>query len=289
MIHQDWIGCVMKYVINKIIDQSKIMDNKMVGGLIRGMVWSVTGTILSKTLIMVASIVTARMLEVDKNGEYGVIHSTILMFSTFAGLGLGTTATRFVAEYKDADKEKCGRIIGLTNLFALLSGCMMLSILITLSSWLAQNQLHAPHLQSGLVFASVMLITNTVNTVQVSTLAGFQEFRRIAQLNIIQGIMALPIYIAGTSLLGVNGLILGQVAVSVIMVLLSGLENKKVRKRHDIKLDIVKAGRELSILWTFSIPSMLSNVMAFFSWATRRSHRLAARLSCADDCTTSKR
>lgn len=251
----------MRLKLKNFFQRKLNFENPVINKLVGGMAWNVTGTVLSKLFLMVASIITARILGVDKNGEYGVINSTVLMFSTFAGLGLGTTATRFVAEYKKTDAAKCGRIIGITNLVGLVSGFVMAIALVLLAPWLAREHLNAPHLASGLMLSSVLLVINTVNIIQTSTLSGFEHFKGIAKLSIIQGLIAFPIYIGFTYLLGVNGLIIGFIVVGGIMLVLCGLENYKVQKEYAIRMDIRRAGQELGIMWKFSIPSMLSNIM----------------------------
>ena len=235
--------------------------NPIIKKLVSGMAWNVFGTVLSKALLMVASIITARILGVDQNGEYGVINSTVLMFSTFAGLGLGTTAIRFVAEYKNTDKKKCGRIIAMTNIVGIASGCLMAIVLVILAPWLAAEQLNAVHLESVLMLSSLVLITNTINSIQSSMLSGFENFRGLARLTIIQGIIVFPTYIGLTYLFAVKGLILGNIVVGCIMVVLFGIENFKVRKHYEMDMDIRKAYQEFSIMWSFSLPSMLSNIM----------------------------
>lgn len=70
-----------------------------------GNFWNVFGSVGSKILMMLASLLTARILGADRNGEFAMINSTVGMFSTFAVLGLGTTAMRFVVEFKESNKK----------------------------------------------------------------------------------------------------------------------------------------------------------------------------------------
>jgi O-antigen/teichoic acid export membrane protein len=251
----------MKQNLLNFIKRYYNFENPIINKLINGMAWNVIGTIVSKAFVMIASIITARILGADQNGEYSVINSTILMFSTFAGLGLGTTTTRFVAEYKTRDREKCGRIIGMTNLFGFIAGLIMAIVLILSASWLSRGQLNAPHLDFGLKLASVLLVTNTINTIQINTISGFEEFKNIAKLSIIQGIISFPIFVIFTYYYKVNGLIFGHIVVSCIMLLSYGIVNYKIRRKYGICIDIKKANQEMGILWKFSIPSLLSNVM----------------------------
>lgn len=237
------------------------IKNTFANKLIGSMFWSIGGTLLSKIFMIITSILTARILGVDQNGEFGVINSTILMFSTFAGLSLGITATRFVAEYKKNDIEKCGRIITLTNTAGLVSGIIMALILFILSPFIAENMLNAPHLSLGLKLASIVLFTNTFNTIQSSTLAGFENFKGIAKLSIIKGIIALPIYITLTLIYQVEGLILGYIVIGIIMIILYSYENYKVAKRFNIKLSFKNIRNELGVLYKFSLPTLLSSIM----------------------------
>jgi len=251
----------MKNKIMNLFKRFYNTENQIINKLVNGMAWNIVGTILSKAFVLTASILTARILGVDKNGEYSIINSTVLMFSTFAGLGLGTTATRFVSEYKINNKPKCGRIIGMTYMVGLLSGSVMALVLILLSPWLANNQLNAPHLASGLRLASILLITNTLNIIQQNTLSGFERFKIIAKLSIIQGLMSLPIFVVFTFLFNVNGLIFGHIVISLITTILYAIINSKVRKEYGIQMDIRGANKEIDVLLKFSLPSMLSNVM----------------------------
>lgn len=236
-------------------------NNPLISKLISGMIWSILGTVISKIFIMIASIVTARLLGTDKNGEYGIINSTVLMFSTFAGLGLGTTATRFVSEYKTKDVERSGRIIGMTYLVGMLSGFIMAIILFVLSPWLARKILNTPHLITGLRLSSILLITNTINTIQQNTLSGFERFKDIAKISIIIGMVSLPIFLIFTYLFSVNGLVLGHIIISGFTMILYIAKEKKVRNEYNVKIDLKRAYKEIDIMWKFSIPSLLSNIM----------------------------
>jgi O-antigen/teichoic acid export membrane protein len=82
----------------------------------KGVFWSVAGTVVSRGLMLAATILVARMLRKTAYGELGMIQSTVGMLGTFAGFGLGLTATKHVAEYRRTDPERAGRIIGLSGL-----------------------------------------------------------------------------------------------------------------------------------------------------------------------------
>src|SRR5271169_1563568 len=60
--------------------------------LLRGTFWSMSGTIVSRALGLAAAILAARIVGKVVYGELGIIQSTVGMFGTLAGFGMGTTA-----------------------------------------------------------------------------------------------------------------------------------------------------------------------------------------------------
>jgi hypothetical protein len=83
--------------------------------LSRGIFWSMAGSVISRGLMLCATVLVARMLGKTVYGELGMIQSTVGMFGVFAGFGLGLTATKHVAEFRQSDPERAGRIIGLSG------------------------------------------------------------------------------------------------------------------------------------------------------------------------------
>ena len=70
---------------------------------------------LSRALSLAAAILVARTLGKVVYGELGIIQSTVGMFGTLAGFGMGTTSSKFVAEFRDKDPQRAGRIIALSS------------------------------------------------------------------------------------------------------------------------------------------------------------------------------
>src|SRR6202034_32333 len=80
--------------------------------LAHGTFWSLVGAVLSRLLGLFASIFVARMIGKVGLGELGIVQSTVGMFSTLAGLGLGLTATKHVAEHRIVNPVLAGETIG---------------------------------------------------------------------------------------------------------------------------------------------------------------------------------
>src|SRR5579862_6562755 len=121
--------------------------------LLRGSFWSLLGTFASRALGLAAAIFAARILGKAVYGELGIIQSTVGMFGTFAGFGMGTTATKYVAELRIKDPARAGRIIAVSSLVSWVFSLVLMAGLYVAAPWLCLHSLAAPQL-TGLLRTS---------------------------------------------------------------------------------------------------------------------------------------
>ena len=231
------------------------------GKLIYGIFWNLISAIASQGFPMIAAIVTARLLGKFIYGQLGMINSTIILFSTFAGLGLGITATKYIAQLHQTDPERTGSIMGLTNLLGAALGVVMCIILFGMAPWLASNTLAAPDLDSALRVASLLLIFNTIVGIQSGSIAGFGAFKDLAKIAIIQGLLSSTLTITGVYFFGLIGSVTAMVISSFINLIIYKLTINDLVKRFNIKIDYIRSWKEKDVIWKLSLPSMLANVM----------------------------
>lgn len=252
----------LKIQLKKLLENTANNDREsMKGKLIYGIFWNFISALASQGIPMIAAIITARILGNFCYGQLGMINSTIILFSTFAGLGLGITATKYIAQLYQTDKERTGRIMGLTNLFGAVSGIIMCIILFIIAPWLASNTLAAPDLVTALRIASLLLIFNTILGIQAGSVAGFGAFRDLARVSIFQGIISASISVTGVYFFGLIGAVTAMVINSIINLILYKITINNLIKGFKIKIDYLRSWREKDIIWKLSFPSMLSSLM----------------------------
>lgn len=156
----------------------------------RGLFWSMAGTVISRALMLLATILVARLLGKIEYGELGMIQSTVGMFGVFAGFGLGLTATKYVAELRESDPLRVGRILSLSTFVACFTGGLMALALLFFAPWLAEHTINAPHLVSQLRISAIVLFFSALNGAQTGALAGFEAFKDIAKINFSVGIIS---------------------------------------------------------------------------------------------------
>lgn len=238
--------------------------------LVHGTLWSFAGTLISRVLALAAAVLVARMLGKASYGELGIIQSTIGMFGTFAGFGMGTTAAKFVAEFRSTDPAKAGKIIALSSFVSWSAGITLGAVLFFLAPWFARSSFAAPELSPYIQLSALLILLNAVNGAQTGVLSGFEAFRKIAWVNGLTGLLNFPLVVGGAMLFELSGVIWGMIIAQAI----GCLANFIVWKREAARLHIPivpwsRATSELSLLWRFAVPATLGSLLVNpVSWAS---------------------
>jgi len=226
-----------------------------------GAFWSILGTVVSQGMGLAATAVAARLLGKAAFGELGMIQSTVGMLGVFAGLGLGLTATRYVAEFRSKEPVRAGRIIGLSYIVALVSGGTVATLLALAAPYLATHTINAPHLTVELRLGSGLLLFNTLNGVQTGALAGLEAFKTIAKANLLTGLLNLPLVVVGVYFWNLPGAVGGMVASAAVGCLINWVALRAVTHSARVPVSCSSIRSELAVLWSFSVPAFLSGAM----------------------------
>jgi O-antigen/teichoic acid export membrane protein len=207
-------------------------------------------------------ILATRILGKTSFGEFSLVQATLGVFGIMAGVGLGSTATRFVAQFARVDPARAGRVIGLVNSSSILTVLVATVALVALSDVLSSHVMDAPHLGDAIVWGSLLLAANALRGIQNGILAGLERFDAIANLNVLDGLLSLPAIVIFASLMGVEGALLG-LAISAFCVWIVGrfLVSKSLQK-FDIEVTFVGVWSDRKILTQYSLPSFLASSIA---------------------------
>lgn len=227
----------------------------------RGSAWLIAGMMLSRALTLLSVTLVARILGITQFGEFGIIQSTVGMFQVFAGFGLGITATKHVAEFRDADPSRAGSTIVLSNRFAAVTGIIASLALAALAPWLATHMLAAPSLGHLLRLSAVLLFLAAVNGSQIGALSGFEDFKAIAWVNVGVGLFSFPALLYGVHADGLRGAVLALIATSLLKCIWSHYAISAAANKADVPLEASGVRDGLAVLWTFTVPTVLAGAL----------------------------
>ncbi|MBI3696444.1 MAG: oligosaccharide flippase family protein [Acidobacteria bacterium] len=231
--------------------------------------WSVAGAVVSRGLNLALAVASARLLGQMVFGELSMVQSTASMFTVFAGLGSGITATKHVAELRQKDPARAGRVLALSSLASLAAGALLTLVLLAAAPLLASRSLAAPHLAGPLRIASALLLLGALTVGQSGALAGFEAFRAVARINTITGLVSFPLVLLLIRGAGLEGGLWGLVGVMAVNCYLSQQALREECRKARVPFAFSGCWKEWPILWKFSLPAFASSaILVPVIWAS---------------------
>lgn len=229
--------------------------------LARGAFWTLAGSVAARLLTIPISVILARWMGPSKYGELGVINSSIDLFIVFAGFGLGLTATKHVAELRQSDPERAGRILALSTVTAGITAAATAIVFFLMAPYLAAHALNAPQLGGPMRISSLVLLLAAINGAQLGGLYGFEAFRATARIQAVIGVINLPLTLVGYWLDGLNGIVWSMVACRSVDWLLRRLALMDAAKQAGVPFSLRGWTREFPVLWKYSVPALLAGIL----------------------------
>lgn len=228
-----------------------------------GTFWSLTSVALGKALVLIASIFCARILGDVGFGEFGIIRSTIGMFIVLGSAGLGTTASKYIAEYRAKfNNEGITKIYYLTNGFALSLSILFSVFLFVFADNIAESNFHDSSLTDDIQIGTLLLLFSIINAAQNGVLSGFEQFKAIALNTLFASILECIAIIVGAYFYEVQGAILGYGLSFIFWAVINYVSIKRTFTKNNISRKYIHLSkRDYEILWKFSIPSALNSIM----------------------------
>lgn len=237
------------------------------GRILRGASWTFLGIAISRALVLLGSIVLARMLGTARFGELGYLLSTLTTFQMVASLGMGLTATKFIGEYRSKDKEAAGNVVGLAYAFSFASGVVATAILYLVSSKISAKFVAGTLSTTSIQLVSVLVLFGAVNACQIGILSGFEQFRLIALTTVWAGISNLTCQLVGGWLARVEGVEWGMVGAQFSTIAICGVLIQRCCKSSGINWSFRGALSQWKILVEFALPAALGSIVVpFATW-----------------------
>lgn len=239
----------------------KVAGSNIARRLAKGSMWSLLGSIVSRVSILLSMIMLARILGKNSFGEFALVQSTLGVAGLMAGLGLGSTATRFTAQFTHADYDRAGKTIGLITITSAATILSTSFVLISASAPIANSLLHHADLKYALMCGTVLMAAGAFAGIQNGVLAGLERFDLIARLNILEGVLSASGLVALSLLAGLEGALLGLALGSIVSCIVGRLMLKQELASRSVRITYKGCFADWRVFANYSVPIFLSSVI----------------------------
>ncbi|MBP6757362.1 MAG: oligosaccharide flippase family protein [Bacteroidia bacterium] len=229
--------------------------------------WAILGSFVSKGINFVSIAWIARILGPEMFGEYNVIQTTVGMFGTVSGLGLGLAATKLIAEFRDRDILKVGRIISTLYLLSFIISFIVAVVFFSTAGLVSNNLLNNDNLTLFLQITSVIVIFDAIAGIQNGVLTGFEAFKEMTYIGVVVGIISAPLLVIGAFYYGLTGLTVMLLLSRLINVIANKIYLDKKFKIHKIKVKPQINKEVVKDIFDIGTPSFLAGLSTnAFNW-----------------------
>ncbi len=185
--------------------------------LLSGTAWSAGGSLLGRLFGFIGTIIGARLLGVSGFGAFSFVQSTVSVVNAYAGMGVGTTATRFVAAQGD-DQSAARRVSIKLVGFGFVAAAVAAVAVGAAAPWIAAVLLKRPELAGAVRAAAFLVLAGVAWESVQGALSGYREFARIALCTAVAGIVGLIAIVLLTPAFRLPGFIIAQACASLAAV-----------------------------------------------------------------------
>lgn len=232
-----------------------------------GAIWSILSAVASSGMNLLAMMVLARMLGKESYGQLAVIQSTLAMAAVFAGIGLSTTATRYVAELRQVAPARLGNLLyQLQRITAYVAAALTLFIVL-FSSNLASDVLGKGSIGHLLAFAVISVFFVSLDSLYKGILLGLEETKAFAIASSIGSLLAAPTMIIGGIVYGLTGVACAISVGALLQFAISRYLTCKRLQAHQVSIRKNADSAEWQALKDFALPSFLAGLLyPFVYW-----------------------
>ena len=226
-----------------------------------GVLFNLTGGIFAQGSTFALNLVTANLLGRFAFGEFTVVQATLSTVGALAQVATGYTATKYVAEFRETDPERAGRILQLCGLVSTGTAVVASLALALAASWIAVHAYDTPELTLWLRLAAPGVLFIVMNGFRAGALAGLESYPALARTGVISGIVYILLGVIGTYAAGVTGAVMSVVVSAGVQWLLLGFSLQHELERWHIPRQPGAPWRERAAIVHFALPASLTGAV----------------------------
>ena len=225
------------------------------------MLWSLAGAVASQAFSLAAQVIAARILGKSDFGRLGIINNTAGLFGILAGFGLGLAATKFIAEYRITDPERSGRFVGASTLLSCGVALFATALMAILAPLVADKALHDQSMTPLIRDGALLVLFSSIAGAESGVLAGLESFKSIAKVNLVRGLVCIPLTVLGAKMFGVRGTVWGLSATAAVACIIGWRMIRSACLEQKIPIVLARVRQDWLSLLSFSVPAFVNGAV----------------------------
>jgi O-antigen/teichoic acid export membrane protein len=225
-----------------------------------GVAWNLVGTTSNQGSTLLVNILLANVLGQYAFGRYAIVLSTVQTTSMMAGLAMGYTATKYLAEFRVADPPRASRVLAFCS--ALSAGMAIAAGfgLFLAAPVLAREVFGSPTMAPLLRISGGVCLFMTINGFMMGALAGLESYRVLGGVGIASGLLYVVVEVGFARLWGTEGAVGGLLLSAGIQSILLKYFLNRSAAIIGLRADYRHMARERRILLHFALPGALAGL-----------------------------
>jgi O-antigen/teichoic acid export membrane protein len=249
-------------MISRAAAALRLQPGSLLGRFGSGVAFNLVGVLFNQGSTLLTNVLVARVLGAQSFGQYVIVLSTLQSLSSFAGLGMGYTATRYLPEYRVRDLPRASRILGLCLVGTAAASLLFAMALVAGAGVVADRLLHAPHLAPLLRIGAGVVVFTAFTGLLTGVLAGVERYNYVAAGGVAAGITYVALIVGGAWLRGTTGAVAGLLAAGAVQAAILAILARQALAKLQLRPTRRGIGEEKDILLRFVLPALLSGLTA---------------------------
>lgn len=223
---------------------------------------SAVSAMASRGAVFAGVLAAAHYLGPAAFGQFTLIQTTALLFTTFCALSLGQMATKIVAEAVAGGRGRVSAALTVSYGSALLASLVFAALLLACAHPLAIKLGGSADLAVVYASSSLLVLTGFVGAIQNGVALALHKVKQQAAANLLTAPLVFAIMWAAATRRDIAWAMYGAIAAQWLIVLGQERVLRRYRREHGERLAWSAAAREdWAVVWRLGLPSSLSGLL----------------------------
>lgn len=223
--------------------------------LAKGTAYALLASILIKLMMIVQSIVVARLLGPSGLGIFSILGNLQSMASLLASLGIPFALTKFVASSKS--NEEKGNVFSASVILVLFLSFFS-SLIYYFSSNYFSELYNEPILVSLISISAIIVIFNAFNEIGNSLLQGFQQITLLSKINVLKTPITIIFFITLIYFYGLVGAVIASLLSAILLIVIYFISLRATKNSLTFHIPDKKVYNKIM---SYAIPSFLAGLV----------------------------